>query len=469
MGILDAPARPTPLAQVVTVYGHSFTTITVNHPATTLSAAAAVGATTITVASNAVVQRYHRYELRDAASYQNPEDVYVVAVSGTTVTLAWPLTVAKASGALFIDPKYNCVRRLGKMLGDPQMFTNRGVGGGAIARGGSVTAQGGFNTVMQLHPRPPGVLGDPSPGMNLFVWGTNDLGTVGQNGTTITQILRSNRHCIRAVQARVNLARIFECETAFPETAILTTFAGGTWTNVTNVATQNSGTGYRHSAATGATATHALGSAAGEVTSRIVDFCFLSGASLPGSEITFTLDGAEVFPIGGNENGAYGPGNRFSTASQHAPITNATAIPCVARFPTDGNAHTIVATAGVGGMTLDWIGYEADYCAPSVWANICVTTGIYTDLGSQPYSVIHPNMLAWNEMLEVVLAEFGSTHIGIADMYEALSPGGVPIDRAWTTVLDHTHPNTFGNGLIAEEMYRAWRRLALSGAAVANL
>jgi hypothetical protein len=475
MGILDAPVRALHPIQTITGYGHSFTVITVNHPSTTISTAVAVGATTLTLASAATIQRYHRYTIRDAASYQNPEEVTVIDVNTTTnvVTLASPITTARAStGALFIDPSFNLMQRFAKMAGDPSQFTNRGIGGGVLIRGGSTTAQGGFNTVMRLHPVPPGV-GDPSPGLNLCVWGTNDLGTI--NGTTVTSLALQEacRHTARAVQARFNLTKLFEAETPFPDGAILTNF--NPQVTASTGTTQNSGTGWRTIGA-GGVITHSLAATTDATLPRYVDFCFLAGGGLAGGQINFAVDGVPVYPVGGTASAvggavtAFSAANPFSTAASITPpIASATAIPCVARIRiNDLNAHSITATC-VSGAALDWIGYEADYPSPSIWTNICVTPGIYDGNGSRPYAQMLPDIQGWNTMLQQVVDEFASTHLAVVDMYTALSPGAVPIARAWTKALDFTHPNTFGNGLVAQAMYRAYSGLALSDACIANL
>ncbi len=473
MGILDAPARPFRSNETITFYGHSFTQITVLQPSTTLASAVSAGEGAIEVASILPLQVDHNYTLCDALSYQNGENVWIKNISGTTVTFRDPLNRDRASGALLLDHSYMCGRRFAKMIGSPPQFTNRGVGGASLCQGGVPTSAGGFNAVWQLHPKPPNVYGDPSAGVNVTLWGINDISAThitdsGGGQTGIDAIVEAGRHAYRAVQARFNLVVLYEAETAFSASAINTTFAGsGSWVVQTG-STFNTGTGYRTNTSSGATVTHALPESVSTfgVTDRIIDFCFIAdetgGTTTPGSTITFTIDGTEVFPIGGNSSGPYSASNRFSTSPGTQASGFNTQLPCVARLQTDGAAHSIVATAGTGGMTLDWIGYEADYCSPTIHTNVCVTPSVVgaPSEDAVPY---------WNTMLEEVVAEFDSPFVKIADMYTALSPGDVPSLRSWNTSLDGTHPNIYGNSLIAQEMYKAYNRMPINNTVGADL
>ncbi len=100
----DLPSRPSGAgtAAVLTTAGSALTspTPTLDSVNTTLSASAAAGATSVTVTSATSVSAGRRY-LVGGAETAGGETVLVAAVSGTTVTLARPLTSARASGATF--------------------------------------------------------------------------------------------------------------------------------------------------------------------------------------------------------------------------------------------------------------------------------------------------------------------------------------------------------------------------------
>ena len=102
--VFDLPARPASAgtATVRDVGGAILTspTPTLDSVNTTLSAGAAVGATTLAVTSATGITANRRYLLAggDAAG---GESVLVASISGTTVTLARPIARAAASGATF--------------------------------------------------------------------------------------------------------------------------------------------------------------------------------------------------------------------------------------------------------------------------------------------------------------------------------------------------------------------------------
>jgi hypothetical protein len=472
MDILTPPKRTVRPVDAINLYSHSYAVVTTQQPTTTLAIDAPAGAGSFDVASTSVLQEGHSYTLVRTGDYQNGEVVTIRKITGTTVTLECPLSLAKVTGDRLQDHSFMSARRLSKMLGSAPQFVNRGVGGAKLCLGGAPTSQGGFNAVMQLHVTPPGVYGEPSPGLNVTIWGLNDIGTSvitnsGGGQTGINNIVESARHAYRAVQSRFNLCTLYEADIAFPSLSINTTFAGsGSWTNATGTS-YNTGSGWKQNTSSGATMSHALPESAttNGVTSRIVAFCFLGdvsgGSTVPTSTIDFTIDGVAAYPIGGNSSGDYSATNKFSTAAQQAAGFT-TPLPCVARFATDGAAHTIVATSGTGGIAVDWIGYESTTCAPTIHTNIAVTPGALatTTETAIPY---------WNTMLEEVVAEFDSPYVKIADMYTGISPAGVPNAQCWTTSLDPTHPNTYGNKLIAVEMYKAYNRMPFSNAVGANL
>jgi len=100
----DLPARPSAAgtAAILSASGSSLATPTptLDSVNTTLSASVAAGATSLAVASATGIAVGRRY-LVAGAETAGGEVVLVSAIAGTTLTLARPLTAARASGATF--------------------------------------------------------------------------------------------------------------------------------------------------------------------------------------------------------------------------------------------------------------------------------------------------------------------------------------------------------------------------------
>lgn len=481
MGILDAPPIKSLAAGYVYAYGHSYTQISPGVVQSTVSGAHVAGSDVITIADSTTLEAGKVYQLRaaDAANREFIEIPRNADVTGTTVKLLYPLAHDHANAEVIFDPSQLLGERLSRMLGNPTYYQNRGVSGATLVKGGVPTSQGGYNAVMQLHPRPGNVTGantEPVSGINLCIWGLNDLADANITAAGVTAINQAWRQAMRAVLARFSLSLLYEAETAFSTTSILTTFCasggsagtnGGGWSTVSSTA-QNSGTGYRKTSTTGDKLIHSLPAGwAGPAGSdaRAVDICFLGnyvGGSFPASEISFTVDGVAAYPVGSNTAGAYTSGNKFTTVDQN-PATFATAVPCVARLmvtPT-GAAQEIVASAGVGGMSVDWIGYEADNPQPTIWAGTCATPG-----STAGTIAAIPGL---NAVSVAVIAEFTSSLIAYVDLYTTMSPAGVAVPSYWTTSVDLVHPNTAGSGVMAQEMFKSFQRLPLTIGQRANL
>lgn len=481
MGVIDAPPVKSLAAGYLLGYGHSFLQISPGIPSTTVSGAHVAGATVLTVAATGTIEAGKIYQLRaaDAANREFVEIPRNADVTGTTVALAYPLAHAHANGEEVIDPAPLAGERLGRMLGNPTYYSNRAVSGAALAKGGVPTTQGGYNAVLQLHPKPSNSTGaytEVVAGVNIGLWGLNDVSDANLTAAGSTAIYQAWRQAMRSVLARWNLSLLYDAETAFSTTSILTTFTssggsfgtnGGSW-SITSTTAGNSGTGYRQTSATGDKIIHNLAAgwagAAGSA-ARYVDVCFVGnyvGGSIPASQISFTVDGTTVYPVGSNASGAYSASNLFSTVDQN-PAVHGTAVPCTARLlvtPT-GSAQQIVASAGVGGMAVDWIGYEANVSAPVVWVNCCATPGST----AQTIAAI-PGL---NTVSTAVLAEFSSALYANPDIYTAMSPAGVPVTAYWSTTVDTTHPNTIGSRVMAVEMFKSFQRLPFSIESRANL
>lgn len=459
--------------------GHSYLQIGIGSPQTTVSGAHVAGSTILTVAASTLIEPGKVYQIRaaDAANREFVQTPRNADTSGTTVPLLYPLAHAHADGEVVFDPSLLPGERLARMLGNPTFYANHSVSGAILAKGGVPTSQGGYNAVMQTWPLPAnntGATSEPSPGVNLFLWGLNDVGDAAITSAGTTAIYQAWRQAMRSVLSRVSLSLLYEAETSFSTSAINTTFTnaagsagtnGGSW-SVTSSTLQNSGTGYRSTAATGDKLIHSLPAGwAGPAgsTARCVDICFLGnyvGGSFPASTIDFTVDGVAAYPVGSNASGAYGASNKFSTVDQN-PAYYGTAVPCTARLlvtPT-GSAQTIVASAGAGGMAVDWIGYEADNSMPTIWVNTSATPGAT----AQTIAAI-PTL---NTTSQAILAEFTGTAVGsstmaYADVYTVMSPAGSPVTKYWTSSVDSTHPNTLGDSIIAEEAFKSFQRLPLT-------
>lgn len=100
----DLPSRPSGAgtAAVVSLVGAALTTPTptLDSVNTTLSGAAAAGATSLSLTSATGVTAGRRYLLAGGEA-SGGESVLVASVSGTTATLARPITSARASGVTF--------------------------------------------------------------------------------------------------------------------------------------------------------------------------------------------------------------------------------------------------------------------------------------------------------------------------------------------------------------------------------
>ena len=471
MGILDAPPIKSLAAGSLAAWGHSYLQLCTGTPTTTLSAAITAGDDVINVASTTLLKPGATYQIRDATASLREEFTVPrnADITSTAVQLGAPLAHAHNSGTTVVDQTQICGQRLQRMLGNPVVYRNYGVSGASMCIGGDPNTQAGFSAVFQLAALPTNIQAahtEPVAGVNLCVYGLNDVGDVRLTAAGSTAVLAAYRHAMRSVLARFNLGLYYDATTAFPATAINTTFAGsGAWSTVTDAAGN-----YKTNTSSVATITHALPSNWGGPTGtggqqRFVDVCLVGnyvGGSIAASIPTFTVDGVTVYPTGSNAAGAYSGSNQFTTIAQN-PATFGTALPCVARIPITptGGAQTLTITSGTGGISCYWIGYEADYCMPTIWTNVCCTP----DTTTQQRTAI-PLL---NAVGTAIIAEFGSSLIAQADIYSVLSPGGVPDTQYWTTSIDGTHPNTWGNAAMAKEQFLSFQRLPLTILERANL
>lgn len=363
------------------------------------------------------------------------------------------------------------VNRLAGMLGNVPV-KNYGIAGSSLCLGDQTAGQptGGFNSVLQLWQKIVSTNAtlphqSPQPSTVMFLTGTNDAGSMATMSSTDQATMGTvYRHVMRSVISFVSGAVYLDAATAFPDTAILTAFAGsGSWGAAVTETRFNSGIGYRKNSSAGATITHSR--PAGTLSfggPRMVTFLFLcpgtsSGVTIPGSQISFTLDGTTVYPVG------FSASTPFDTSVAKPSMPGygwQTPYIAAARIwvPTSG-AHSIVATAGTGGMTLDSIVYEADAPPPIVWNNICSTPLNYAN------ATFLANKAILNTAATDIITEYASPQIVLVDMDAALNYGDV---QYWNTALDGTHPAEWGNLAIAVANYKALASMPVSLQTLAN-
>lgn len=459
-------SRPT-VAGIMPGFGHSMANIGPGARTAALSGQHYAGDDVLVVATAGSLAP-GKWRIRESGD-QTSEHVTIapdVDCSGTVVKITSPLVNDHANGVTVVDPAPYCGERIGRMLSAD--YRNRAISGSTLCKAGApgTANYGGFNRPLRELPVPPGASGastSPAPGLFFLFTLLNDFGDANLTAAGSTKIINAARHALRALLARAMTGRLFESETAFPASSIYTTFTG-TFATV-NSTTQNTGTGYESGAGT-ITHTPPAGWAgpAGSPT-RCVDFGWIAnyeGGGFAASEIHFTVDGTEVYPIGSNSTGPYSASNPFTTVDQN-PATFGTGLATVARIPVTptGGSQTIVATTGAGGACFDWVGWEADFIMPTILPNVFVTPGCT----AQQKTAI-PLM---NTALQAVVDEFDSPYICVPDLYTALSPAGVPGDF-WNTAVDTTHVDAArGHLKIAEVCVEAFQALSLPIAQKASL
>lgn len=387
-------------------------------------------------------------------------------------------------GPAYMNAKFMPLGHSYNTIGAPpdRMFNNRlafalggapiyqlGIGGATLVLGEQTAGKksGGWVTLAQnmLRVTNPALSAPsiaPQPFVAAVTTGLNDVSQIAaMTGSPTTGNQKTAIDCYidvqRATLAYMSSGVFLEAETAFSPSAILTTFTnaagsagtnGGSWTAPTGT-TGNSGAGWRQTSATGDKCIHGpttIGSTAELGNVRYVDMFFLCsgfGATVPGSVITFTDEnGTQIYPEG------YPSGTPFDTSTvrpQYATIGFTTPYWKVARFKVAAGAgRQVIASAGVGGMTVDCITYEADFPPPILWHNIARTPGIAGN--SAQLAVID----AINAKTPLICAEFKTPFIRHLDLDACLKygdPGNVY--GMWNVGVDVTHPGEPGQRAIA--------------------
>lgn len=464
------PPSLTLLARKMMSYGHSFQRLGGGPRVTALVGAHAAGAGSIAIrtgtatdpGNDAWVEAGETWEIRDAA-VNKTEYVTVQQcadmTSSTPRPLLSPLIYAHADGTVVQDPSVLWGWRLAGMLG--AQYFNRAVAGAALLIAGAPgSAQaGGVTAVNQRHPTGSQQALSPNSeaGLMTCLWGVNDASAANIASAGESALVAAWKLAVRFVLSRSQCALVFDCSTPFPAGAINTSFGGGGWAVVGGpagpVRTFNQGNGYNATANNNATVTHTLPVGWGTTgTTRIVTMCMVGknvGGAIPSSQWSFTLDGQPITPIGYEAT-------PFTTVNVNPNIVGVGPLPVVARFrvPVTGVAQTLVATTGVGGGAIDWIGFEADYPMPTAFGLHPNTPGAVAETTSC--------LQAFNAATRAVRAEFSTPWIALPDLWTAMSPGGVCNPIYWTPAVDNTHPNSLGNNAIAGVFWNALGSLGLN-------
>jgi len=221
------------------------------------------------------------------------------------------------------------------------------------------------------------------------------------------------------------------------------TYPTGSFTTTTDTS-RNIGASFTSSGTNGAQVRVATSAnAAGKVHSLF----FLTnrtGGSLTASEITFTLDGTTTYPVG------YSSSSPFTTANINPSSVGNQGL-AVARFaiPDDAATHTILATAGSGGLAYNGYGIES-VGRPVLWANTARRSNAYVG------NATDAKIANFNDDLDDIVEEFTDEDrpVMVVDV-----DGTLAANTKYFS--DGLHFNDEGHALCAEEF-----RTALDGCAV---
>lgn len=212
----------------------------------------------------------------------------------------------------------------------------------------------------------------------------------------------------------------------------------GSFANVNNAFSpgQSPEISYRYSGSNGAQWSITTDPAAAGHTIALYFLCNKNGGSFAASTITFTVDGVATEPIGYE-------GVDFDTDAVLPSAAPGNGW-MVARFALDDDdaAHTVVATAGAGGMSY-W-GYGVEAPRPGIVANI-----------ARPLDAAYTNgandtlVETVNTAIETVVAEFGAPVV-VVDIDTIMGKAAASYD-------DNIHPNPEKQAEMADAMYLALR------------
>lgn len=283
----------------------------------------------------------------------------------------------------------------------------------------------------------------PPHGLSVLLTGSSDVNNFGDTDQRATDVIAALKWAFRSMLARLQATRVHESTDA---SAGITLGGSGSW-STTNSTAQNSGSGYSVNSSQNSTVTIHTGA---NFAGGTVDIGFVTnwvGGSIPGSLLAITLDGATQTGYAGYplNTSALTPSNIGQAG--HATVTF--------KNLSSGD-HTIVVTAGSGGMAFDYWGIRATnpYAPPVI---VCDTTL----LPSGGYGVSNGDTKFgnFNTMVEAVVTEFDnvkvahlSSFVGNADVN--FYPG------------DHLHFSDIGQSKVALALWDAFSRLTLTSAQV---
>jgi hypothetical protein len=276
----------------------------------------------------------------------------------------------------------------------------------------------------------------PRLGTGFWITGINDIQAYADQWAAL-KVAMSNT--LRAVVAWEQLGTWFQHD----ESSTGQTFAGsGAWStaNYLTGLEYGPGDGYRKNATSGATYQVVVPAAWAGLTVDLFFIAVGSGNSTPASVVSFTLDGAAA---GSLDLTAGNPSNVTLFGNVVDGIT-------VKRFaiPDDGAQHTIVATAGTGGMSVPGWGPEK----PRPWfpSNVARRGGDdgYTPNGSSAI------IAEWKAEVDSVIAEFADL-VQVFDIYTA-------IGTAAAMFADDLHADDLGHAAMCEEAERVMAASAIA-------
>lgn len=274
----------------------------------------------------------------------------------------------------------------------------------------------------------------PAAGAGDLLTGINDI----QTWATVSdwaQLKEAMRHQYRAACSWSQAAAWWQHD----ESSTGQAFGGsGSWSTASYVTALEVGPGSsrRRNSSAGATYTVTTGTAEAGLVVALIFLTNYTGGSLYASSISITLDGAAYSTIDTRDI------NPSSVATGGVAVARV-------QLPDDGAAHTIVATAGTGGMEV--CGRLVEVPRPFVLCNVARRGGDdgYTPNGSSAI------VTEANSMIAAVAAEFTSGLVVLADFDTGVGSSAANFS-------DDLHPNDRGHELIARTILAALDGLTMT-------
>lgn len=274
----------------------------------------------------------------------------------------------------------------------------------------------------------------PAAGAGDLLSGINDIQTWATVGDW-AQLKEAMRHQYRAACSWSQAAAWWQHD----ESSTGQAFGGsGSWSTASYVTALEVGPGSsrRRNSSSGATYTVTTGTAEAGLVVALIFLTNYTGGSVYASDISITLDGAAYSTIDTRDV------NPSSVATGGVAVARV-------QLPDDGAAHTIVATAGTGGMEV--CGRLVEVPRPFVLCNVARRGGDdgYTPNGSSAI------VTEANTMIAAVVAEFTSGLVVLADI-------DTGVGSSAANFADDLHPNDRGHELIARTILAALDGLTMT-------